>query len=82
MAINHDYRGILHVFYDMVRWDGFLSLYRGFIPTLLGIIPYAGTTFFTYETCKRLHHGKQSFLSSLHLNDMLNDYDHDFRMGR
>ncbi|KAG9509327.1 Mitochondrial coenzyme A transporter SLC25A42 [Fragariocoptes setiger] len=31
------------------------ALFRGCLPSMLGIIPYAGTTFFTYETLKRLH---------------------------
>jgi hypothetical protein len=32
-----------------------ISLYsRGLTPTLLGVIPYAGTSFFTYETLKRM----------------------------
>ena len=29
-----------------------MALYRGLTPTLLGVIPYAGTSFFTYETLK------------------------------
>lgn len=32
-------------------------LFKGYSPTVLGIIPYSGTTFFTYETLKRLHSG-------------------------
>lgn len=32
--------------------EGFRKFFRGFIPTMLGIIPYAGLSFLTYETCK------------------------------
>lgn len=40
--------------------DGPKALYRGITPTLLGVIPYAGTSFFTYESLKIFHHGKAS----------------------
>lgn len=33
-------------------------MYRGFTPTILGVIPYAGLSFFTYETLKKVHAGK------------------------
>ncbi|KAJ3032223.1 hypothetical protein HK097_005363, partial [Rhizophlyctis rosea] len=33
---------------------GVLNFYRGFCPTLYGIIPYAGVSFLTYERLKRL----------------------------
>ena len=36
----------------MYREEGFRSLYRGFIPTLLGIFPYAGISFYSYDTLK------------------------------
>ena len=46
------YKNLLFVFGSILREEGFLSLYRGLTPTLLGVIPYAGTSFFTYETLK------------------------------
>jgi len=33
-----------------------MALYRGYTATMLGVIPYAGFSFFTYETCKKLHY--------------------------
>jgi len=41
----------------MYRCEGIRSLYRGFTPTVVGVIPYAGTSFFTYETLKKLYTG-------------------------
>jgi solute carrier family 25 protein 42 len=40
----------------MVADEGLFSLYRGFLPTIIGIIPYAGTSFFVYETLKKNHY--------------------------
>lgn len=31
---------------------GIAVLYRGFVPTIMGIVPYAGVSFFTYDTLK------------------------------
>ena len=57
MAVCSMYPSLSQVFIRSIKQDGFLSLYRGFTPTLCGVIPYAGFSFFTYETLKRLHFG-------------------------
>ncbi|XP_003974124.1 mitochondrial coenzyme A transporter SLC25A42 [Takifugu rubripes] len=49
------YSNIMHVFVRIFQEEGVKTLYRGFMPTILGVIPYAGITFFTYETLKKLH---------------------------
>ncbi|XP_053293935.1 mitochondrial coenzyme A transporter SLC25A42 [Pleuronectes platessa] len=49
------YSNILHVFVRISREEGLKTLYRGFAPTILGVVPYAGLSFFTYETLKKLH---------------------------
>lgn len=49
------YGNIMHVFVRISQEEGVRTLYRGFTPTILGVIPYAGITFFTYETLKKLH---------------------------
>ncbi|KAM6216855.1 mitochondrial coenzyme A transporter SLC25A42 [Rhynchocyon petersi] len=49
------YSNIFHVFIRISREEGLKTLYHGFTPTLLGVIPYAGLSFFTYETLKNLH---------------------------
>lgn len=60
MAVSHQdkYHNLLEVFIKTIREEGAFSLYRGLAPTVLGVIPYAGSSFFTYETLKRLHYGK------------------------
>ncbi|CAJ1072082.1 mitochondrial coenzyme A transporter SLC25A42 isoform X1 [Xyrichtys novacula] len=49
------YSNILHVFVRISREEGLKTLYRGFTPTMMGVVPYAGLSFFTYETLKKLH---------------------------
>ncbi|NWI59879.1 S2542 protein, partial [Calyptomena viridis] len=49
------YSSIVHVFIRISREEGLKTLYRGFTPTILGVIPYAGLSFFTYETLKKVH---------------------------
>uniref|UniRef100_A0A8K9UKJ9 Mitochondrial coenzyme A transporter SLC25A42 n=1 Tax=Oncorhynchus mykiss TaxID=8022 RepID=A0A8K9UKJ9_ONCMY len=49
------YSNIMHVFVSITQEEGIKTLYRGFCPTILGVIPYSGITFFTYETLKKLH---------------------------
>ncbi|XP_044126505.1 mitochondrial coenzyme A transporter SLC25A42 [Bufo gargarizans] len=49
------YSNIFQVFIRMSKEEGLKSVYRGFNPTILGVIPYAGISFFTYETLKKLH---------------------------
>lgn len=46
------YKSLYHVGSNIVRSEGIPALYRGFTPAMLGVIPYAGTSFFTYETLK------------------------------
>ncbi|XP_014663706.1 PREDICTED: mitochondrial coenzyme A transporter SLC25A42-like [Priapulus caudatus] len=57
MAVTnaHKYKSLFSVFSKIVREEGVRTLYRGFNPTVLGVIPYAGTSFFTYETLKKFH---------------------------
>lgn len=54
----HRYSNILHVFVRISREEGLKTLYRGFAPTILGVVPYAGLSFFTYETLKKVHAGQ------------------------
>ncbi|KAK3095684.1 hypothetical protein FSP39_017568 [Pinctada imbricata] len=51
------YANFVQVFIKIYREEGIATLYRGFTPTVLGSIPYSGTSFFTYETLKKEHAG-------------------------
>lgn len=58
VSTKAQYKSLSDVFVKAWRFEGPLSLFRGLTPTLMGVIPYAGTSFFTYETLKLLHHDK------------------------
>lgn len=47
------YKGILDAAIKIYTNEGLKSFYRGYIPNLLGIIPYAGIDLAVYETLKR-----------------------------
>lgn len=49
------YSNIMHVFARISQEEGIRTLYRGFIPTILGVVPYSGLTFFVYESLKKMH---------------------------
>jgi len=67
MAITqkHQYSSLKQVFVTMLRDEGPKALYRGYVATILGVIPYAGTSFFTYGTLKRWYREKNDAESSL-----------------
>ena len=56
MAVTNvgEYKNLMDVFKRTIRDEGYRSLYRGFFPTILGVIPYAGVSFLTYEKLKGL----------------------------
>lgn len=70
LAIQHQgaerYHGLGDAFRTIVRHDGPGELFRGLPITLIGIIPYAGIAFFTFETLKRdiLRHTQVNVASS------------------
>lgn len=60
MAVTpkHQFATLRQVFAKIYKEEGILTFYRGFVPTILGVIPYAGVSFFTYDSLKRLYRGK------------------------
>lgn len=56
MAVTDKYSGhstLRKVFVRIWIDEGPRTLYRGYFATILGVIPYAGASFFTYETLKK-----------------------------
>lgn len=55
MAVTNrkgEYKSLVQVVLKIKREEGWLAWYRGLTPTMLGVIVYAGTSFFTYGTLK------------------------------
>lgn len=53
-----EYRGIAHMFFKIVSTEGFGELYRGVIPSVIGIIPFAAANYFAYDTLCTLYRQK------------------------
>lgn len=57
------YRSLVDAVCKIYQKEGFKTFYRGYLPNLLGIIPYAGIDLAIYETLKKLylrHHQNDS----------------------
>eukprot|EP00892_Ulva_mutabilis_P004288 jgi/Ulvmu1/2230/UM013_0077.1 len=70
-------RSILQTMRAVVEEEGLRGLYRGCTPTLLGILPYAGIKFYTYQSLKRLwadHHAALAHLPHPSLDDSLDSH--------
>ncbi|KAF6775182.1 hypothetical protein AHF37_05448, partial [Paragonimus kellicotti] len=46
------YSNLIDAIRTVSREEGKLALYRGFLPAILGVIPYSGIAFYTFETLK------------------------------
>ncbi|XWS38258.1 hypothetical protein CRYUN_Cryun19dG0115900 [Craigia yunnanensis] len=46
------YRGIFHALSTVLREEGPRSLYKGWLPSVIGVVPYVGLNFAVYESLK------------------------------
>lgn len=60
------YRSLGDVFVKICRTKGAKTLFRGYCATVLGVVPYAGMSFFTYETLKKEYIGELINFSNLY----------------
>ncbi|CAK0786495.1 Mitochondrial adenine nucleotide transporter adnt1 [Coccomyxa viridis] len=63
MQGNHRYRGIMHATSVIIKEEGIIALWKGWLPSVIGVIPYVGLNFAVYETLK------DSVLKYYELND-------------
>jgi solute carrier family 25 phosphate transporter 23/24/25/41 len=54
---NHPYKGMMNAFSVVYRTEGVRALYKGLIPTLAGIAPYAACNFASYDVAKKMYYG-------------------------
>eukprot|EP00252_Welwitschia_mirabilis_P016526 TRINITY_DN3642_c0_g1_i3.p1 TRINITY_DN3642_c0_g1~~TRINITY_DN3642_c0_g1_i3.p1 ORF type:complete len:357 (-),score=59.34 TRINITY_DN3642_c0_g1_i3:361-1431(-) len=48
----NQYRGMCHALATVFREEGARALYKGWLPSVIGVIPYVGLNFAVYETLK------------------------------
>lgn len=49
---NVQYNGMVHATRVIIAQEGPLALYKGWLPSVIGVIPYVGLNFAVYETLK------------------------------
>ncbi|KAG4930171.1 hypothetical protein AAZX31_17G112100 [Glycine max] len=49
------YKNLLDAFVRIVQEEGPAELYRGLAPSLIGVIPYAATNYFAYDTLRKAY---------------------------
>ncbi|XP_039142765.1 adenine nucleotide transporter BT1, chloroplastic/mitochondrial-like [Dioscorea cayenensis subsp. rotundata] len=49
------YENLLHAFIKIVKEEGPAELYRGLTPSLIGVVPYAATNYYAYDTLKKVY---------------------------
>ncbi|KAK9845649.1 hypothetical protein WJX84_001051, partial [Apatococcus fuscideae] len=49
---HSQYRGIMHCTSTIVKEEGLMALWRGWVPSVIGVVPYVGLNFCVYETLK------------------------------
>ncbi|CAF4847263.1 unnamed protein product, partial [Rotaria sp. Silwood1] len=56
MAVTNKtvYTNLFSVFLTVVRTEGVVALYRGALASMVGVLPYSGCVFFTYESLKHI----------------------------
>nr|KJB41483.1 hypothetical protein B456_007G106400 [Gossypium raimondii] len=48
----YQYRGMFHALSTVLREEGPRALYKGWLPSVIGVIPYVGLNFSVYESLK------------------------------
>ncbi|XP_010526209.1 PREDICTED: adenine nucleotide transporter BT1, chloroplastic/mitochondrial-like [Tarenaya hassleriana] len=49
------YKGICDAFLKIIREEGPTELYRGLAPSLIGVVPYAATNYFAYDSLRKAY---------------------------
>ncbi|KAL5727098.1 Mitochondrial adenine nucleotide transporter adnt1 [Ranunculus cassubicifolius] len=48
----YQYRGMIHALSTVLRQEGPKALYKGWLPSVIGVVPYVGLNFAVYESLK------------------------------
>ncbi|XP_060716500.1 mitochondrial adenyl nucleotide antiporter SLC25A23 isoform X2 [Tachysurus vachellii] len=60
LRMTGQYSGVIDCAWQILQKEGVWAFYKGYIPNLLGIIPYAGIDLAVYETLKNIWLQRQS----------------------
>ncbi|OWR46756.1 solute carrier family 25 member 42 like protein [Danaus plexippus plexippus] len=52
VSSSREYTSLRQVFVRVIREEGLRTLYRGYPATVLGVVPYAGVSFFTFDSLR------------------------------
>ncbi|KAE8687438.1 Adenine nucleotide transporter BT1 [Hibiscus syriacus] len=55
LTVNEDYKNLLDAIVKVVQAEGTGGLYRGLIPSLIGVVPYAASNYFAYDTLRNAY---------------------------
>ncbi|CAN6441898.1 unnamed protein product [Victoria cruziana] len=56
ITIQRDiYNNMVHAFLKIVEEEGLGGLYRGLTPSIIGVVPYAATNYFAYDTLRKAY---------------------------
>lgn len=75
-SISFRYTNLFTVFGSIFRTEGIFALYRGALSSIVGVLPYSGCVFFTYESLKHIRLGKIIHSNASRLNDHLDYHSH------
>lgn len=53
--MQEDYKNLLDAIVKIVQAEGPAGLYKGLTPSLIGVVPYAATNYFAYDTLRKAY---------------------------
>jgi solute carrier family 25 phosphate transporter 23/24/25/41 len=53
------YTGLAHATRTIARQEGMRAFYKGWLPSVIGVVPYVGLNFAVYETLKARHKARR-----------------------
>lgn len=55
-----EFPGAIDAVFTIAKTEGVVAMYKGLVPTLLGVAPYAAINFASYDLAKKwLYHGER-----------------------
>ncbi|XP_022755123.1 adenine nucleotide transporter BT1, chloroplastic/mitochondrial-like [Durio zibethinus] len=55
LTVKEDYKNLLEAIVKIVQAEGPAGLYKGLTPSLIGVVPYAASNYFAYDTLRKAY---------------------------